>query len=63
MLTPFRGQGVFTTLYENVIEMAKTENVMFVRLYVETENKRAQKTYERLGMKQMPYFMYDVKLR
>lgn len=58
----FRGQGIFSRLYEHVIESAKANDVMFVRLYVETGNERAQKTYERLGMKKMPYYMYDVKL-
>ena len=57
-----RGQGVFKKLYQHVIDQAKQENVMFVRLYVETENERAQKVYESLGMKRMPYYMYDVKI-
>ncbi len=57
-----RGQGVFKQLYHRVIEMAKQQNVMFVRLYVEMENEAAQKVYESLGMKRMPYYMYDVKI-
>ena len=59
----YRGQGVFSRMYSEVLERASKANVMFVRLYVETENKQAQKVYEKLGMKRMPYFMYDVQLR
>lgn len=58
----FRGQGIFKSMYQRVIELAKENNVMFVRLYVETDNERAQKVYTSLGMKRMPYYMYDVKL-
>ena len=57
-----RGQGVFKKLYRQVIDLAKSKNVMFVRLYVEFENELAQKVYESLGMKRMPYYMYDVKV-
>ncbi len=57
-----RGQGAFKALYQHVLELAKKDNVMFVRLYVETENVKAQKAYEKLGMKRMPYYMYDVRV-
>ena len=57
-----RGQGIFKALYQEVIARATAEKVMFVRLYVETENERAQKVYESLGMKRMPYFMYDFRV-
>ena len=57
-----RGQGVFKSLYQKVIDLAKQKDVMFVRLYVETENELAQRAYESLGMKRMPYYMYDVKI-
>ena len=62
-VTPdFRGKGVFKRLYQHVIELAKENDVMFVRLYVEVENERAQRVYESLGMKKMPYYMYDIKV-
>ncbi len=59
---PQRGNGLFSQMYHRVIELAKKENAMYVRLYVETENEVAQRTYEKLGMKRMPYYMYDVKI-
>ena len=43
-----------------MIEEAREQDVKFVRLYVEKENIKAQKTYESLGMNQLPYLMYDV---
>ena len=58
----FRGRGLFTAMYHEVIRRAKADQAMFVRLYVETENERAQKIYESLGMKRMPYYMYDVRV-
>lgn len=58
----FRGRGIFKSLYHKVVELAKEQGVKVVRLYVETENERAQKVYESLGMKRMPYYMYDVNV-
>jgi ribosomal protein S18 acetylase RimI-like enzyme len=56
----FRGQGVFTRIYEYVAESARNSgNVCGLRLYVEHENERAQRTYERLGMRRTVYHMYE----
>ena len=57
-----RRKGIFQRLYQKVVDLAKAEGVSYVRLYVETDNKVAQSLYERLGMKRMPYYMYDVKI-
>lgn len=57
-----RGRGVFRKLYQRVMDLARNQNVMCVRLYVEVKNDKAQRIYESLGMKKMPYFMYDVKV-
>ena len=59
---PARGHGIFKAMYRDVVARAKEKSVMYIRLYVETENERAQKVYESLGMKRMPYFMYDAKI-
>ena len=56
----FRGQGVFTRIYEHVAGLARESgNVCGLRLYVEHENERAQRTYERLGMRRTVYHMYE----
>lgn len=57
-----RGKGLFGQMYQRVVELAKNAKAMYVRLYVETDNEKAQKVYEKLGMKRMPYYMYDVKI-
>ena len=57
----FRGQGVFKALYGHVESKARQDNgVCGLRLYVEHENKRAQATYERCGMKRTVYQMFEV---
>lgn len=56
----FRGQGIFTQIYEYVAGLARDSgNVCGLRLYVEHENERAQRTYERLGMRRTVYHMYE----
>jgi ribosomal protein S18 acetylase RimI-like enzyme len=56
----FRNQGVYRRLYEYVKEKASQEtNICGLRLYVERDNIRAQKTYERVGMSRTPYMMYE----
>jgi len=57
-----RRGGVFRTLYEDVARRAKEAGAVGLRLYVETENQRAQSTYRQLGMEQCHYFMYEQML-
>ncbi|HWQ65995.1 MAG TPA: GNAT family N-acetyltransferase [Methanospirillum sp.] len=55
-----RRKGIFTTLYQNIIKRAtESEQVVGVRLYVETENHTAKKTYQTLGMNQTQYEMFE----
>jgi ribosomal protein S18 acetylase RimI-like enzyme len=59
----FRRQGVYTRLYEFVKACAATErDVRGFRLYVEKENRIAQQTYERLGMTETHYKMFEEML-
>lgn len=55
----FRRRGVYSRLYQHVRSLAKNRNVCGFRLYVERENSVAQKTYERMGMKETVYRMYE----
>lgn len=56
----FRRQGVYQSLYQKVKDLAaERDDVGGFRLYVETENSVAQKTYERLGMTRCEYLMYE----
>lgn len=46
-----RRQGVFSALYRHVESLAKDlPDVVGLRLYVENDNKHAQRTYASLGM-------------
>ena len=57
-----RGQGVFKKMYQTVVDQAKQNGVKHIRLYVENDNDRAQKVYQSLGMKKLPYFMFDAEI-
>jgi ribosomal protein S18 acetylase RimI-like enzyme len=58
-----RRDGVFRALYTAVEQRAAAAGAIGLRLYVETENDRAQATYTDLGMERCPYFMYEALLR
>ncbi|MBX7220657.1 MAG: GNAT family N-acetyltransferase [Blastocatellia bacterium] len=55
----FRRMGLYRRLYAFVKELAAEKNVCGFRLYVEKENRIAQQTYERLGMTESHYNMYE----
>jgi ribosomal protein S18 acetylase RimI-like enzyme len=56
----FRRQGVYKRLYRHVQAMAaKDKGVCGFRLYVERENRRAQKTYRALGMEKTRYLVFE----
>lgn len=56
-----RRLGVFRRLYEAVEERASQAGAVGLRLYVETENERAQRTYAGLGMSRCHYYMYEAE--
>ena len=55
-----RGRGIYRLLYDHVkAEAEKNANVCGFRLYVERENVHAQRVYEKLGMENSVYYMYE----
>ena len=54
-----RRGGVFRALYAEVERRAGAAGAVGLRLYVETENQRAQATYADLGMQRCHYWMYE----
>ena len=55
-----RGLGVFRALHAHIRDEARqTPEVIGLRLYVEHENQRAQKTYEALGMTPGGYLVFE----
>ena len=62
ILPDYRGRSIYRQLYEFVKARAAQRNdVCGFRLYVEKENTRAQKVYEKLGMHETYYLMYEEK--
>lgn len=57
-----RRSGVFRALYAAVEQRSAAAGAVGLRLYVETENQRAQGTYEGLGMQRCHYLMYEAML-
>lgn len=55
----FRRRGIYRQLYQFVKETAAIQGVCGFRLYVEKENRIARHTYEKLGMAESHYVMYE----
>ena len=55
-----RGQGVFKKLYLNLEkQVQQSPELAGLRLYVDKQNKSAQKVYEKLGMNKHHYELYE----
>ena len=59
VLPSYRGKGIFSAMYSKVKEMAREEGIAQIRLYVDKENIKARNVYQRLGMNECHYLMYD----
>jgi GNAT superfamily N-acetyltransferase len=59
VIPEFRRKGVFRKMYSHIGELAEKQDVAGLRLYVETKNSRARKTYEALGMSSEHYSFYE----
>lgn len=55
----YRGKGVYKAMYNTIKEVAKTENISQIRLYVDKTNFRAQKVYQKSGMHESHYLLYE----
>ncbi len=55
----YRRQGIFRKMYGYIRQLAEEQDIAGLRLYVETKNTRAQKTYEALGMSSEHYSFYE----
>ena len=50
-----RSQGIYTAMYHTVLDLAKANDVTQIRLYVDKNNLKAQRAYQRLGMNECHY--------
>lgn len=55
----YRRMGAFTAMYDFLMDRAMSEGVTQVRLYVDKTNQVAQKRYQKLGMMESHYLMYE----
>ncbi|HLP16723.1 MAG TPA: GNAT family N-acetyltransferase [Bacteroidota bacterium] len=55
----YRGRKIFSALYAHAKREAIAQGSCGLRLYVEEENKVAQRTYSKLGMTLTPYEMME----
>lgn len=56
----YRGRGVFSRLYRHLYDLARSDpDVCGLRLYVESENERAQSVYHALGMAKTGYLVME----
>ncbi len=59
VIPEFRRQGIFRNMYLHVRNLAEKQGIAGLRLYVETRNIQAKKTYEALGMSSEHYSFYE----
>lgn len=59
VMPEYRRKGIFREMYTFIKGKATENDIAGLRLYVETENKRAMKTYEALGMTSEHYNFYE----
>ncbi len=59
VLPGFRRQGIFRKMYTSIKNEAIDQGIAGLRLYVESRNIRARKTYESLGMSSEHYSFYE----
>jgi ribosomal protein S18 acetylase RimI-like enzyme len=59
VLPDHRRSGIFRQMYSCIKEEGIKQGIAGLRLYVESNNKRAMATYEALGMHSEHYTMYE----
>lgn len=62
VLPQFRRQGVFSSLFGEVVKMAEKKGVMQIRLYMEKDNTKAYDTYRKHGFSTGHYLLLEKKL-
>jgi GNAT superfamily N-acetyltransferase len=55
----YRRQGIFRKMYNHIRQLSEELDIAGLRLYVETRNMLAQKTYEAMGMSSEHYAFYE----
>ncbi|MFT5113670.1 MAG: ribosomal protein S18 acetylase RimI-like enzyme [Parasphingorhabdus sp.] len=60
----FRGLGAYKALYKEVVTKARSnsDEIRAIRLYVEKDNTKAQSVYQKLGMENSNYLVFEEAL-
>ena len=60
VLPEYREKGVYRKMHKYVVQMAKRDgNVCGMRLYVDKDNTAAQNVYNKLGMDESHYILFE----
>ncbi|MGE4585845.1 MAG: GNAT family N-acetyltransferase [Mangrovibacterium sp.] len=60
VLPEFRRKGIYRALYGHIRELVdNTQELKGIRLYTDKNNKTAQRVYERLGMSDEHYHLFE----
>ena len=62
VMPEYRGRGIYKAMYNRVLDLAKNARVSQIRLYVDKENITAQTVYQKLGMEECHYCLYEKDL-
>jgi GNAT superfamily N-acetyltransferase len=63
VIPEYRRKGIFRMMYDYVRSEGEKVGIAGLRLYVESENHRAQKTYEAMGMNGSHYKTFEWMVR
>ena len=59
----FRGQGIFKALFDHLERLAReTKGVCSLRLYMEKHNQQARRAYQKLGMTETKYQVFEFEI-
>ncbi len=59
VIPEYRRKGIFRMMYDHIKKEGMESGIAGLRLYVESENVRAQKTYEAMGMNGSHYRTFE----
>ena len=59
VMPEYRNKGIYRALYATLKDMARENGVSQIRLYADRTNLSAQQVYQRLGMRESHYLMFE----
>ena len=59
VMPEYRKKGVYKAMYATLKDMAQEKGVSQIRLYADRTNLSAQQVYQRLGMRESHYLMFE----